>query len=102
MDSRNAVSIEVAVAAALGIASGLGSAWAVYSHRLPNDGNYWGLAPTVISLLVYAAILTLRLSKNEPIWKLAVVVVVGLIVLIAVESIPIIMIGCRYDACINL
>jgi hypothetical protein len=103
MELRNSVSFKVAAATVLGIASGLGSAWLIYSLRLPSDGNYWGFAPTVISFLVYGVIAALHLSKNErPIGILVVAVVAGLIVLVTVESIPIIMIGCRHDACINL
>jgi peptidoglycan/LPS O-acetylase OafA/YrhL len=84
MESRNSVSIKVAVAVALGIASGLGSAWLIYSLHVPNDSNYWGLAPTAISLLVYGAIAALRLSKNEtPTGILVVAVVAGLIVLVS-------------------
>ena len=101
MNSRNGAPIVVAVA--LSIASGLGSAWVIYSQRLPNGRNYWGLAPSAISLFVYAAFVALRFHKNEaPMWKLVLVAVGGLFVLIAVESIPIIMIGCRYGACIDL
>ena|ERR1700749_4344630 len=103
MESRSSVSIKVAVATALGIASGLGSAWLIYSLHLPNDSNYWGVAPTLISLWVYGAIAALRLRRSEtPTGILVVTVVAGLIVLVTVESVPIIMIGCRYDACINL
>jgi hypothetical protein len=101
MESRNVVSIEAA--AALGITSGLASAWVVYSLHIPNAGNYWGLTPSAISFLVYGAIAALRLSNvDTPIWKLAVAVIAGLIVVMTVGSVLIIMIGCRYDACINL
>jgi hypothetical protein len=103
MNSRTSVPIVVAVATALGIVCGLGSAWVIYSQRLPNGSNYLGLVPSAISILVYAAFLTLRFHTNEtPIWKLVLAAVGGLLVLIAVESIPIIMIGCRYGACIDL
>jgi hypothetical protein len=103
MESKNGVSIEAAVATALGITSGLISAWVIYSLHLPNGSNYWGFAPTAISFLVYAAIAALRLSNVEtPIWKLVLAVIAGLTVLMTVGSVLIIMIGCRYDACINL
>jgi uncharacterized membrane protein (UPF0136 family) len=93
----------VLVATPLGIACGLGSAWVIYSQRLPHGSNYWGLAPSAISILVYAAIVGPRLHESEmPMPKLGLVAVGGLLVLIAIESIPIIMIGCRYGACINL
>jgi hypothetical protein len=101
MNSRTGVL--VAIATAVGIACGLGSAWVIYSHRLPNGSNYWGLAPPAISILVYAAFVALRFRASQtPIWKVALVAVGGLLVLIAVESIPIIMIGCCYGACIDL
>jgi hypothetical protein len=103
MELGNSISIKVAIATGLGIASGLGSAWLIYSLHLPKDSNYWGMAPTVISFLVYGAIAALRLSKNEtPTGILVVAVVAGLIALVTIESIPIITLGCRYDACINL
>ena len=104
MESRNNVPIKVAVATALGITSGLVSAWVIYSFHLPNGGSYWGLAPTAISLLVYAAAVAPRLiGAKTPIWQVVVTVITGLAALMTVGSILIIMmIGCRYDACINL
>jgi hypothetical protein len=103
MEFRNSVPIKVTVATALGITSGLVSAWVVYSFHLPNGGNYWGLAPTAISFLVYAAVAAPRLSNAKtPIWQVVVTVIAGLVVLMTVGSILFIMIGCRYDACINL
>jgi hypothetical protein len=93
----------VVVATAVGIACGLGSAWVIYSQHLPNGSNYWGLAPSAISILVYAAFVAPRFHTSEiPIWRVVLVAVGGLLILIAVESIPIIMIGCRYGACIDL
>ena len=103
MNSRTGVLLVVAVAAAVGIACGLGSAWVIFSYRLPNGNNYWGLAPSAISILVYAAFVALRFRTSpSPIWKVVSLAVGGMLVLLAVESIPIIVIGCRYGACIDL
>ena len=103
MESRNSVPIGAAVATVLGVTAGLASAWVIYSFHLPNGGNYWGLAPTAISVVVYAAIVALRLSNAKaPIWQVVVTVIAGLVVLMTVGSILTIMIGCRYGACINL
>jgi hypothetical protein len=103
MDSRNGASIQVAVATALGIVSGLGSAWLIYFLHPPNGSNYWGLAPTPISLLVYGAVAALRLSKAKaPTGILVATAIAGAVVLVTFGSLLIIMIGCRYDACINL
>jgi hypothetical protein len=55
MQSRRTASLEVTVAAALGIATGLASAWIVFSIHLPAYLNYLGLFPTVASLVVFGA-----------------------------------------------
>jgi hypothetical protein len=103
MNSKTGVLVVVTVAVAVGVACGLGSAWVIYSQHLPNNSNYWGLAPSAISILIYAAFVAMRSSAKETaIWKVVLAGVAGLLILIAVESIPFLMIGCRYGECIDL
>jgi len=103
MQSRHSASLEVTVAAALGIATGLVSAWIVFSIHLPAYLNYSGSFPTAASLVVFGAIAVIRLSNAAmPIWKIVVALLCGLAVVLIVGSVLIQMIGCRYDACINL
>jgi hypothetical protein len=103
MQSGRTASLEVTVAAALGIATGLVSAWIVFSIHLPAHLDYSGLFPTVASLLVFGAIVATRLSNvAAPIWRIVVAIFCGLAVVLTIGSVLIQMIGCRYDACINL
>jgi hypothetical protein len=103
MQSRRTASFEVIVAAALGIATGLVSAWIVFSIHLPAHHSYTGLLPTVASPLVFGAIVATRLSNvATPSWGIVVAIFCGLAVVLTIGSVLIQMIGCRYDACINL
>jgi hypothetical protein len=103
LNFRNSLLFQVTVATASGVSSGAVLAWLTFSSHMSARGSYWGLAPSVLSFLVFGALAALRLPKvDTTVSRLAGAVFAGLVAVLVVGSMLIQMVGCRFDACINL
>jgi hypothetical protein len=103
LTATGTVSRAIATAGILSILVGCLIAWLVFSAHIPAHLPYAGLAPVVALLVVYSAVAAARLGHNESsIVKLLAATLGGLALALVVGAALIQIIGCRYDACINL
>jgi hypothetical protein len=103
LTAKGNVVAAITAAATLSILVGCGLAWVVFSTHLPARVPYAGLAPAAALLVIYSVIAVARLgSVEDAIVKLLAVALTGLFVALSVGAVLIQVIGCRYDACINL
>jgi hypothetical protein len=98
------LSIESRIAAAviLGVGVGCLIAWLVFATRMPVRLPYAGFFPSAGLLIVYSAVAAGSVGRKESIAKVIAATLVGLLLVLIVGGVLIQMIGCRFDACINL
>jgi hypothetical protein len=92
----------IAAAVILGVGVGCVIAWLVFATRMPVRLPYTGFLPSAGLLIVYSAVAAGSAGRKEPIAKVIMTTVVGLLLVLIVGGVLIQMIGCRFDACINL
>jgi hypothetical protein len=99
----NAITGAIGAASILGLLIGCLAAWFVFSTHLGARLPYAGLAPNALVVFVYSAAAVSILGRyQQSIAKLLFAELVGLAVTFVISAVLIQMIGCRFDACINL
>jgi hypothetical protein len=99
----NTITGAVGAASILGLVIGCLAAWFVFSTHLDARLSYAGFVPSALVVFVYsAAAVTIFGRYQQSIAKLLFAELVGLAVTFVISAVLIQMIGCRFDACINL
>ena len=90
-------------AVTLGVGVGCLIAWLVFATHMPTRLPYTAFFPSAGLLIVYSAVAagSFRRKENSIAMSIA-VTLVGFLLAIIVSGVLIQMIGCRFDACINL
>jgi len=94
---RTIASVLLAVVAACLIA------WPIFATRMPSHIPYAAFLPSAGLLIVYSALaaVSFRWKEDSIVISIA-ATLVGLLLASVVGGLLIILIGCRFDACINL
>jgi hypothetical protein len=92
----------IAAAAILGVGVGCLIAWLVFATRMPVRLPYAGFFPFSGLLIVYFAVAAGSVGRKGSIAKVIAASFLGLLLVLTVGGVLIQMIGCRFDACINL
>jgi hypothetical protein len=93
----------IGAASILGLVIGCLAAWLVFSTHLGARLPYAGFVPSALVVLVYSAAAVSILGRYQhSIARLLLAELGGLAVTLVISAVLIQMIGCRFDACIDL